>query len=185
MTRLRVAAPNPAFALTEQRLSGCARFAPLAFTGSGLHRRNARARSLRSSRRVCHSALPLSALPVTGAGRAFLPRQGLAVFRHSRVSEKRSQTLNSLGGKTSWLTRNPLQKFGSVASRRDLAQWNPGATEAQRHLLASLQGRRSMEEYAELRTQRSVGACESGPIRPTRGLFEIPQVENQEVQDES
>ena len=33
-------------------------------------------------------------------GRAFLPRQGLGVFRHSRVSEKRSQTLNSLGGKT-------------------------------------------------------------------------------------
>ena len=49
---------------------------------------------------VCHSALLLSALPVTGAGRAFLPRQGLGVFRHSRVSEKRSQTLNSLGGKT-------------------------------------------------------------------------------------
>ena len=35
-------------------------------------------------------ALLLSALPVTGAGGAFLPRQGLGVFRHSRVSEKRS-----------------------------------------------------------------------------------------------
>ena len=44
-------------------------------------------------------ALLLSALPVTGAGGAFLPRQGLGVFRHSRVSEKRSQTLNSLGEK--------------------------------------------------------------------------------------
>ena len=43
--------------------------------------------------------LLLSALPVTGAGGAFLPRQGLGVFRHSRVSEKRSQTLNSLGEK--------------------------------------------------------------------------------------
>ena len=32
-------------------------------------------------------------------GGAFLPRQGLGVFRHSRVSEKRSQTLNSLGEK--------------------------------------------------------------------------------------
>ena len=42
---------------------------------------------------VCHSVLLLSALPVTGAGGAFLPRQGLGVFRHSRVSEKRSQTL--------------------------------------------------------------------------------------------
>ena len=48
---------------------------------------------------VCHSALLLSALPVPGAGGAFLPRQGLGVFRHSRVSGKRSQTLNSLGGK--------------------------------------------------------------------------------------
>ena len=38
--------------------------------------------------------------PSTGAGGAFLPRPGLAVFRHSRVSGKRSQTLNSLGGKT-------------------------------------------------------------------------------------
>ena len=33
------------------------------------------------------------------SGGAFLPRQGLGVFRHSRVSEKRSQTLNSLGEK--------------------------------------------------------------------------------------
>ena len=48
---------------------------------------------------VCHSTLLLSALPVTGAGGAFLPPQGLGVFRHSRVSEKRSQTLNSLGEK--------------------------------------------------------------------------------------
>ena len=43
---------------------------------------------------VCHSTLLLSALSVTGAGGAFLPRQGLGVFRHSRVSEKRSQTLS-------------------------------------------------------------------------------------------
>ena len=49
---------------------------------------------------VCHSQLPLSALPVTGSGGAFLPRQGLGVFRHARVSGKRSQTLNSLGGNT-------------------------------------------------------------------------------------
>ena len=62
-------------------------------------------------------ALLLSALPVTGAGGAFLPRQGLGVFRHAWVSEKRSQTLNSLGGKTLWQTRNPLMKSGSVASR--------------------------------------------------------------------
>ena len=48
---------------------------------------------------VCHSALLLSALPVTGAGGAFLPRQGLGVFRHAWVSGKRSQTLNSLGEK--------------------------------------------------------------------------------------
>ena len=53
----------------------------------------------RSPGRVCHSTLLLSSRSVTGAGRAFLPRPGLAVFRHSRVSGKRSQTLNSLGGK--------------------------------------------------------------------------------------
>ena len=40
-------------------------------------------------------ALLLSPLPVTGAGGAFLPRQGLGVFRHAWASEKRSQTLNS------------------------------------------------------------------------------------------
>ena len=40
-------------------------------------------------------ALLLSPLPVTGAGGAFLPRQGLGVFRHAWVSETRSQTLNS------------------------------------------------------------------------------------------
>ena len=38
-------------------------------------------------------ALLLSALPVTGAGGAFLPRQGLGVFRHAWVREKRSQPL--------------------------------------------------------------------------------------------
>ena len=54
----------------------------------------------RSPGRVCHSTLLLSSRPVTGAVGAFLPRPGLAVFRHSRVSGKRSQTLNSLGGKT-------------------------------------------------------------------------------------
>ena len=41
---------------------------------------------------VCHSHLLLSVLPVTGAGGAFLPRQGLGVFRHAWASEKRSQT---------------------------------------------------------------------------------------------
>ena len=65
------------------------RFGP---TQSQRQRRFARLRRL-------SLALLLSALPVTGAGGAFLPRQGLGVFRHSRVSEKRSQTLNSLGEK--------------------------------------------------------------------------------------
>ena len=65
------------------------RFAP---TQSQRQKRFARLRRL-------SLALLLSALPVTGAGGAFLPRQGLGVFRHSRVSEKRSQTLNSLGEK--------------------------------------------------------------------------------------
>ena len=80
---------------------------------------------------VCHSALLLSALPVTGAGGAFLPRQGLGVFRHSRVSEKRSQTLNSLGGKTLWLTRNP---FTEVRIGRVKATiWRNGTDEQPRH----------------------------------------------------
>ena len=65
----------------------------------GLGRRKASARTLCSPSASVTRPCFLSALPVTGAGGAFLPRQGLGVFRHSRVSEKRSQTLNSLGEK--------------------------------------------------------------------------------------
>ena len=46
-----------------------------------------------------------------------LPCQGLAVAAYPQVSGKRSQTLNFLGGNTKWLTRNPLMKSGSVASK--------------------------------------------------------------------
>ena len=53
------------------------------------------------------------------------PRPGLGVFRHSRVSGKRSQTLNSLGGNTLWLTRNPLMKSGSGASKRQFGATEP------------------------------------------------------------
>ncbi len=44
---------------------------------------------------VCHSALLFVGPARHRRGGAFLPRQGLGVFRHSRVSGKRSQTLNS------------------------------------------------------------------------------------------
>ena len=52
---------------------------PLAFAGSALFRRKARARTVPSPGGVCHSLLPLSALPVTGLAALFLPCQGLAV----------------------------------------------------------------------------------------------------------
>ena len=52
---------------------------PLAFAGSGLFRRKARARTVPRLAGVCHSLLPLSALPVTGLAALFLPCQGLAV----------------------------------------------------------------------------------------------------------
>ena len=77
---------------------------------SGLGRRKPRARPevlcspLASVTRPCFYIERLSVPePVTGETvSAFLPRPGLAgkSFRHSRVSGKRSQTLNSLGGKT-------------------------------------------------------------------------------------
>ena len=86
---------------------------------------------------------PCRRCPSPARAALFLPRPGLAVFRHSRVSGKRSQTLNSLRRKHIMANpRDPLMKSGSVASGYDLAQWNRRAPEAQRHLLASLQGRR-------------------------------------------
>ena len=60
----------------------------------------------------------------------------------------------------------------------DLAQWNRRTAEAQRHLLAALQRGRSMEEYAELRAQRLVGACESGRLSPTRASSSFRQKQN-------
>ena len=61
--------------------------------GSGLHRRKASARDALLALRRLSLALLLSALPRQRRGRRFLPRQGLGVFRHAWVSEKRSQTL--------------------------------------------------------------------------------------------
>ena len=55
------------------------RHLPLAFAGSALFRRKARARTVPSPGGVWHSLLPLSALPVTGLAALFLPCQGLAV----------------------------------------------------------------------------------------------------------
>ena len=61
----------------------------------GLGRRKASARNALLAFGVCHSALLFVGPARHRRGGAFLPRQGLGVFRHSRVSEKRSQTLNS------------------------------------------------------------------------------------------
>ena len=44
-------------------------------------------------------------------------------------------------------------------------QWDRRTAQAQCHLFPPLQRRRSMEEHAELRAQRLVGACESGRPR--------------------
>ena len=83
----------------------------LPVAGPGLGRRKASARTLCSPSASVTQPCFLSALPVTGAGGAFLPHQGLGVFRHSRVSEKRSQTLsphfspipgNGVGGRAEW-----------------------------------------------------------------------------------
>ena len=52
----------------------------LPVAGSGLCRRKARARSLRSPGGVCHSTLPLSALPVTGDWRRFPTTSGFGRF---------------------------------------------------------------------------------------------------------
>ena len=78
---------------------------------------------------VCHSALLLSALPVTGAGGAFLPRQGSGVFRHSRVSEKRSQTLNS--GENIMANQKPVEevRIGRVKA----TVWRNGTDEQPRY----------------------------------------------------
>ena len=52
---------------------------PLAFAGSALFRRSARARTVPSPEGVRHSLLLLSALPVTGLAALFLPCQASAV----------------------------------------------------------------------------------------------------------
>ena len=62
------------------------RHLPLAFTGSGLFRRKARARTVPSPSGVWHSLVPLSALPVTSFGGAVPPVSGFGRFRHPWVS---------------------------------------------------------------------------------------------------
>ena len=134
---------------------------------------------------VCHSALLLSALPVTGAGGAFLPRQGLGVFRHARVSGKRSQTLNSLGGNTLWLTRNPLMKSGSVASRRQFGRMAPRISRG-----TTSPSRASTKRAINGRVRRASGATTcwcfgKWPTSPTRASCELPQEEDAEAEAES
>ena len=70
------------------------RHLPLAFSGSALFRRKARARTVPSPGGVCHSLLPLSALPVTGFVVAVPPVSGFGRFRHLRVSGNAHKPLN-------------------------------------------------------------------------------------------
>ena len=70
------------------------RHLPLAFAGSGLFRRKARARTVPSPGGVCHLLLPLSVLPVTGFGGAVPPVSGFGRFRLSRVSGNAHKPLN-------------------------------------------------------------------------------------------
>ena len=62
------------------------RHLPLAFTGSALFRRKARARTVPSPGGVWHLLLPLSVLLVTGSGGAVPPASGFGRCRHSGVS---------------------------------------------------------------------------------------------------
>ena len=76
--------------------NGCGlRHLPLAFAGSGLFRRKARARTVPSSSGVWHSLLPLSALSVTGFGGAVPPASGFGRCRHARVSGNAHKPLTS------------------------------------------------------------------------------------------
>ena len=88
------------FRADRENGSGLRHVLSLPAAGPGLCRRKARARALRSPLASVTRPCLCRPGPFPAAGGAFLPRQGLGVFRHSRVSEKRSQTLNSLGGKT-------------------------------------------------------------------------------------
>ena len=67
----------------------------LPFAGSGWRRRNARARTLPLAFGVCHSQLPLSALPVTSSGGDVPPASGFGRCRHSRVSGNAHKPLTS------------------------------------------------------------------------------------------
>ena len=71
----------------------------LPVAGPGLGRRKASARTLSSP--SASVTQPCFCRPCPSPARAALSYRvrGLGVFRHSRVSEKRSQTLNSLGEK--------------------------------------------------------------------------------------
>ena len=69
------------------------RHLPLAFAGSALFRRKARARTVPSPGGVWHLLLPLSALPVTGLS-ALPPVSGFGRFRHSGVSGNAHKPLN-------------------------------------------------------------------------------------------
>ena len=74
------------------------RHLPLAFDGPGWFRHKPRARTVLSPGGVCHSPLPLSAMPVTGFGGAVPPATGFVRLRHLRLSGNAHKTLTSQEG---------------------------------------------------------------------------------------
>ena len=107
------------------------RHLPLAFAGSALFRRKARARTVPSPGRRLSLALAL-----VGPARHWLRRRcsfrvRVWPFPPFAGERKRSQTLKLSGGNTSWLTPNPSLKSASVASRLRFGRTEP--TAARRH----------------------------------------------------
>ena len=132
-------------------------------------RRNTRARTVPSPSGVCHSLLPLSALP-NRLRRRCSSRVRVWPFPPFGVSGNAHKPLTSKGGNRSWLTPNPLLKSVSVASRLRFGRTKPKAARGTMSPSPSLQGRREMEEDAELWSQRPVGAGESGRSGPLAHL---------------
>ena len=103
------------------------RHLPLAFAGSALFRRKARARTVPSPGRRLSLALAL-----VGPARHWLRRHCSSrvrvwPFPPFGGERKRSQTLKLSGGNTSWLTPNPPLKSASVASRLRFGRTEPTA----------------------------------------------------------
>ena len=134
---------------------------------------------------VCHSTLLLSSRPVVGAVSAFLPRPGLAVFRHSRVSGKRSQTLNSLGGKNMMANQKPVDEIR--IGRVKATIWRNGTDEQPRH---NVTFSRLYKDGDQWKSTQSFGRNDLLVLAKVADLahsriFSLPQEEETETEDES